>query len=221
MEHLLKKLFNYTKQVEQTLSNCVYSLLYVTQNFYKPSALIKITYKVKLLWVLKNCQFLLTLSRFRYLDLVHDFNVLKTALSTLSAKITSPMVIDSFFDNLGHFVFKKHLKAPKTFWKINLDKSLKYNILKSVTSDANKNFNEIVPNDNYIHNQYYWPLNVANISLHNKLYRTLFITYLFFTVNYWPKLNNHFNLILKYYLVSDAFLLLTFYNRYLFKVYNF
>ena len=196
-------------------------MLYVTQNFYRPSVAIKTTYKIKLLWVLKNWRFLLTLSQFQYLTLVHDFNFIRTMLLTSVTWTVNPYIVNVLFNNIEYFVFKKHLKAPKTFWKINFDKSLKYNILKNVITDNQNNFKQILPTSNFIYNQYYWILNVANISLHKKLYRTLFITYLFFTVSYWPKLNNHFNLILKYFLISHDFLLLGFYNTHLFKIYNF
>ena len=175
-------------------------MLYVTQNFYRPSVSIKTTYKIKLLWVLKNWKFLLALSQFQYLTLVHDFNIIRTMLLTSTTWTVNPYLVNVLFNNIEHFVFKKHLKSPKTFWKINFDKSLKFNILKNVINDNQNNVKHILPTSNFIYNQYYWILNVSNISLHKKLYRTLFITYLFFTVSYWPKLNNHFNLILKYFL---------------------
>jgi len=196
-------------------------LLYVVQNFYKQSPFIKITYKIKLLWVLKNSQLLLSLAKFHYLSLVHDFSILRSTLSTLTTKTILPLLLGSFFENIQYLMFKKHLKAPKTFWKINFDTSLKYNLFQNLLLKSNTSTNVVVPQEKFLFNQYYWPLLVANVSLHKKLYRTFLITYLFHTISFWPKLNNHFNLILKYYLINDNFLLLGYYNKYYFKVYNF
>lgn len=221
MEHRLKKLSNLIKLIELTLYNHVYSLLYVVQNFYKHSPYVKITYKIKLLWVFKNSRFISTLSKFHYLSLVHDFNIIRSTLLTPTTKTILPLLLTSFFENIEHLMFKKHLKTPKSFWKINLDSSLKYNLFKNMLETTNEPSSISLPQNNFIYNQYYWPLFVANVSLHKKLYRTFFITYLFHTISIWPKLNNHFNLILKYYLISDNFLLLGYYNKYFFKVYNF
>ena len=114
-------------------------MLYVTQNFYRPSVSIKTTYKIKLLWVLKNWKFLLALSQFQYLTLVHDFNIIRTMLLTSTTWTVNPYLVNVLFNNIEHFVFKKHLKSPKTFWKINFDKSLKFNILKNVINDNQNN----------------------------------------------------------------------------------
>ncbi len=199
----------------------MYFLLYVVQNFYKQYPFIKITYKIKLLWILKNSQLILSLAKFHYLSLVHDFSILRSTLLTLTTKTTLPILLNSFFENIQYLMFKKHLKVPKTFWKINFDTSLKYNLFHNLLTKSVVNTNLITPRQSFIYNQYYWPLCVSNVSLHNKLYRTFLITYLFHTISFWPKLNNNFNLILKYYLVNDNFLLLGYYNRYYFKVYNF
>jgi len=221
LEHQLKKLSNLIKPLELALYNLVYSLLYVVQNFYKHSPYIKTTYKIKLLWVFKNSRFISTLSKFHYLSLVHDFNIIRSTLLTPTTRTALPLLLTSFFENIEHLMFKKHPKTPKSFWKINFDSSLKYNLFRNLLVPSKDATTVSLPQTNFIYNQYYWPLFVANVSLHHKLYRTLFITYLFHTISIWPKLNNHFNLILKYYLVNDNFLLLGYYNKYYFKVYNF
>ena len=179
------------------------------------------TYKIKLLWVFKNSQLLLSLAKFYYLNIVHDFSALRSTLSTITPKITLPLLLNSCFENVQYVMFKKQLKVPKTFWKINFDTSVKYNLFQNLLLKSSTSKNVIIPQNKFIFNQYYWPLLVANVSLHKKLYRTFLVTYLFYSISFWPKLNNHFNLILKYYLVNDNFLLLGYYNKYYFKVYNF
>jgi arginyl-tRNA--protein-N-Asp/Glu arginylyltransferase len=118
-------------------------------------------------------------------------------------------------------VFQKNLKAPKIFWKTNLEVSLKHKLFTSNSSEVVSCRKYVMTTDHLLYNQYYLPLFVANISLHKKLYRTFFITYFMYILTVWPKLNKHFNLILQFYLVSSNFLLVGYYNKYFFKIYNF
>lgn len=163
----------------------------------------------------------MSLAKFNYLSIVHDFTILRSVLSTTTSNTILPTLLTGLFGNLEYTVFKKHLKTPKTFWKINLDKSLKYHLLVNTLTPLSTQTAPILISDVLFTNQYYLPLRVANVSLHKKLYRTFLITYLFFIIHSSPKLNNNFSLPLQYYLVSDTFLLLSYYNNYFCKIYNF
>jgi len=196
-------------------------LLYVVQNFHKNFPYIRTTYKIKILWALHNLHLIYALTNFNYLSFVHDFTTLRTTLLTLTNNTVLPLLLRGLFENLEYLTFQKNLKAPKIFWKTNLEVSLKHKLFTSNSSEVVSCRKYVMTTDHLLYNQYYLPLFVANISLHKKLYRTFFITYFMYILTVWPKLNKHFNFILQFYLVSSNFLLVGYYNKYFFKIYNF
>ena len=188
-------------------------MLYVTQNFYKPSLFTKITTKIKLIWSLKNVNIFSNLIQFNYINYLNSYGTLKSFTNY-------PLIIKILFDNLHYVFLKKNLKLPNLFWKTTLEKSLKHKVFHNLLLKKLPSNSTIQPKEVLLYNQYFLSQVVSNISLHNKLYRSTLLTFLFLLVNTWPNLNKHFNLALKFSLLSNNFLLLRYYNTRIFKAYN-
>jgi len=145
-----------------------------------------------LLWVFKNVNLILSLAKFNYLSIIHDFTILRSVLPTTTSNTVLPTLLTGLFGNLEYTVFKKHLKTPKTFWKINLDKSFKYHLLSNTLTPLSTQTSPVLVSDVLFTNQYYLPLRVANVSLHKKLYRTFFHNLFIFYYSLITKIKQQF-----------------------------
>lgn len=137
------------------------------------------------------------------------------------------LILKSFYSKGFFTIFTNLTKKWKSFTKLSINKSLEYNFFKSGDNFLKDNRQikplscELKVKPLLFLNQYYLPLQLSNISVHNKPYRNILLKNLYLLLNNWQFWNRHINISFKFLVLNKNFHLLYFYNMYIFKVYNF
>ena len=187
----------------------------VLQNFYYPLILTKITSKVRLCFLARNTEILITLLHLNwYLNLFWNNSAIHIFLKDEK----------ELWLQFGLKVFKNLTIIKKVFWRYNLVLSLKYWVLKRAFY-LSEGFNSPQPQlkirPKLCLNLYYTPALISNIGFKGQIYRLTLITLLYFTLSRWPKLNKAFIFNMNFFYIQNNFYLCTFFNTRTFKVYYF
>jgi len=194
-------------------------LSYVIQNFYSINQLLIFNQKLYLIWIFKNIHLILTI-------LIKDLNTLLN-INFFNNNFSIVFTLTRlFFSNSLMKLLKTLVTSWKPFLTINFTKSLQFWIITSgIEFINNKNLTLSIkspePSSSLFYNQYYLNMTVSNISLHKKYYRVVLLKFLILLLNNWQSWNKHYNMTFKFLLGTKNIHLISYYNFYFFKIYNF
>lgn len=190
---------------------------YVIQNFYSVNHALILNQKLYWIWLHRNNNLILT---FLVRNWTHGFSNLNY-LTNVQMLFTLNLL---FFNNSFYQIYKTLLTKWNQFWVTNYVKSLQYWTLigsHRLISKQSIRTELLVLHEDLFFNQYFTNVVVSNISLHNKYYRNVLLKFILLLVSPWQLWNRHYNISLKFMLISKNFHLIRFYNSYFFKMYNF
>jgi len=190
---------------------------YVSQNFSPYPQITILTQRLKLTFLARNIKLIITLTKHK-LSTWFLYTFKKTD-SIYYLEIYKLLFVD--YLELVLFTINKTTHAIHTH---NITKSLQYWVLTGATMFIENNYKlkELMPiTDRYIQNQYHMPINMSNISLHNKSYRKVLIFFMQNLLVDWNVWSKHYRISFQFLIGNESLYLLRFYNLYFFKLINF
>ena len=189
---------------------------YAIQNFYNMNHSLLITQKVVLSWALRNIHPAVAFMK----------KNVNTILSAFLYRNSQDFIFELFhlFYNAGLYrIFKRLVGRWQALLGSNYTQSLEYWTFQlgiaSVDDEVLNPF--LLPTSNsLLYNQYFTPVVMSNISLHNKYYRNVLMKFLQLLLVNWQLWKKTYNISFQYIILNKNYYLLRCYNKYYFKVYN-
>lgn len=191
-------------------------MTFFNQNFYSPKLPV-ITIKFKLIWVLVNLTKAINFLFSNYRLLLSNIWITKSLYYSFNT-------LNLLFSNLDYVIFKKILKPVRTFWTVNLYKSIRYwlvNIFLLTNKTVFLTPNQLILKPRRFLNQYYKNFFLSNISLSQKFYRQFLMNILLFILYPWARFNKSFVLTRRFLVINTNYKMFKYYNVYFFKVFNY
>lgn len=191
-------------------------LSYVIQNFYSVNQAMILNQKSHSIWVFKNTPLMVTL-------IIQRTNLITNIVNVRSNVAVWIHLINVFYKAGFANVFNTLTSRWTPLLGTNYPKGMHYWTYKMgifLIDKENWQGQLKDTSDELFFNQYYTPVVVSNVSLHNKYYRTVMMRFFQLLITNWQYWPRTYNIAFQFLLVNKNFHLVKYYNFYFFKMYN-